>query len=242
MKQILQSFKTGETILEEVPAPVVSRGSVLIRTTFSLVSSGTERMLVEFGKSGLIAKAHQQPERVAQVLDKIKSDGLLPTLETVFNKLEQPLPLGYCNVGRVIATGEGVTEFAAGDRVASNGQHAEYVNIPKNLVARIPDNVTDEEAAFTVVGSIGLQGIRLCNPTFGETIVVTGLGLIGLLTARMLKANGCRVIGIDIDSDKCDLVGKSGMRAGRPPGAASPSSRRCTRARARSARGGRGAG
>lgn len=222
MKQILQSFKTGETILEEVPAPVVSHGSVLIRTTFSLVSSGTERMLVEFGKSGLIAKARQQPERVAQVLDKIKSDGLLPTLETVFNKLEQPLPLGYCNVGRVITTGEGVTEFAAGDRVASNGQHAEYVNVPKNLVARVPDNVTDEEAAFTVVGSIGLQGIRLCDPTFGETIVVTGLGLIGLLTARMLKANGCRVIGIDIDSDKCDLAEKSGIITVNPAAGTDP--------------------
>lgn len=211
MKQILQSFKTGETILEEVPAPIVSRGTVLIQTTRSLVSLGTERMLVEFGKSSLISKARQQPDKVKQVLDKIKAEGLLPTLEAVFNKLEQPLPLGYCNAGRVVAIGEGVSEFNIGDRVASNGQHAEYVNIPKNLVAKIPDNISDEEATFTVIGSIGLQGIRLCNPTFGETIVVTGLGLIGLLTAQMLLANGCQVIGIDIDPGKCALAEKWGV-------------------------------
>lgn len=211
MKQILQSFKTGDTTLEEVPAPIVSKGQVLIQTTRSLISQGTERMLVEFGKSNLISKARQQPDKVKQVLDKIKTEGILPTLEAVFNKLEQPLPLGYCNVGRVIGIGEGVTEFAIGDRVASNGQHAEVVNIPKNLVAKVPENVTDEEAAFTVIGSIGLQGIRLCNPTFGETIVVTGLGLIGLLTAQMLLANGCRVIGIDIDADKCALAKKWGV-------------------------------
>lgn len=211
MKQILQSFKTGETILEEVPAPIVSRGNVLIETTHSLVSLGTERMLVEFGKSSLISKARQQPDKVKQVLDKIKAEGLLPTLEAVYNKLEQPLPLGYCNVGKVIAIGDGVSEFNVGDRVASNGQHAEYVNIPKNLVAKIPENITNEEATFTVIGSIGLQGIRLCNPTFGETIVVTGLGLIGLLTAQMLLANGCRVVGIDIDSAKCALAEKWGI-------------------------------
>jgi predicted dehydrogenase/threonine dehydrogenase-like Zn-dependent dehydrogenase len=211
MKQILQSFKTGETALEEVPAPIVSQGNVLIQTSYSLVSLGTERMLVEFGKSSLISKALQQPERVKQVLDKIKSEGLLPTLEAVFSKLEQPLPLGYCNVGKVIAVGAGISEFAIGDRVASNGQHAEYVNVPQNLVAKIPVNVSDEEAAFTVIGSIGLQGVRLCNPTFGETIVVTGLGLIGLLTAQMLLANGCKVIGIDIDTEKCAIAEKWGV-------------------------------
>jgi len=208
MKQILQSFKTGATTLEEVPAPIVSKGQVLIQTTRSLVSLGTERMLVEFGKSNLISKARQQPDKVKMVLDKIKAEGLMPTLETVFNKLEQPLPLGYCNVGRVIDVGEGVSEFVIGDRVASNGQHAEFVNIPKNLVAKIPDNITDEEAAFTVIGSIGLQGIRLCNPTFGEIIVVIGLGLIGLLTSQMLLANGCKVIGVDIDKEKCALAEK----------------------------------
>lgn len=222
MKQILQSFKTGETTLEEVPAPIVSHGNILVQTSHSLVSLGTERMLVEFGKSSLVSKALQQPERVKQVLDKIKTEGLLPTLEAVFSKLEQPLPLGYCNVGKVIAVGEGITEFALGDRVASNGQHAEYVNVPQNLAVKIPNNVSYEEAAFTVIGSIGLQGIRLCNPTFGETIVVTGLGLIGLLTAQMLIANGCKVIGIDIDTEKCALAEKWGVITLNPATGADP--------------------
>lgn len=211
MKQIIQSFSTGNTILEEVPAPTLVRGQVLIQTTNSLVSLGTERMLVEFGKSNLLSKARQQPDKVKQVLDKIKTEGLLPTLEAVFNKLGEPLPLGYCNVGRVIAVGDGVSEFQVGDRVASNGQHAEIVSIPKNLVTKIPDNVSDQEATFTVIGSIGLQGIRLVNPTLGETIVVIGLGLIGLITAQLLMANGCRVIGLDFDENKLNLAKKWGV-------------------------------
>lgn len=211
MKQIIQSFKTGKTVLEDIPAPQIARGCVLIQTTRSLVSLGTERMLVEFGKSNLISKARQQPDKVKQVLDKIKSEGLLPTLEAVFNKLGEPLPLGYCNVGKVVGIGEGVSEFNIGDRVASNGPHAEYVNVPKNLVAHIPDNVSDEEATFTVVGAIGLQSIRLINPTLGETVVVIGLGLIGLLTAELLAANGCKVIGVDIDATKIELAKSKGI-------------------------------
>jgi len=218
MKQLLQSFKTGETWLEVVPAPNPKKGSVLIKTSCSLVSIGTERMLVEFGKSNLISKARQQPDKVRQVLEKIKAEGVVPTLEAVFNKLEQPLPLGYCNAGKIVAVGEGVSEFAVGDRVASNGPHAEFVSVPKNLVVKIPDNVSDEEAAFTVIGSIGLQGIRLCKPSFGETIVVTGLGLIGLMTSQMLLANGCKVIGIEIDPDKCALAEKLGVITINPVG------------------------
>lgn len=211
MKQIIQSFKTGETILEEIPAPQVKRGAVLIQTTRSLVSLGTEKMLVEFGKSNLISKARQQPDKVKQVLDKIKTEGLIPTLEAVFNKLEQPLPLGYCNVGKIIEVGEGVSEFKVGDRVVSNGNHAEFVCIPQNLAAHIPDSITDEEASFTVIGSIGLQGIRLLNPTLGETVVVVGLGLIGLITAQLLIANGCKVIGVDIDDTKLNLSRQWGI-------------------------------
>src|SRR5690606_38616928 len=205
MKQIIQSFKTGDTILEEVPAPQIAKGRELIQTSRSLVSLGTEKMLVEFGKSNLISKARQQPDKVKQVLDKIKTEGLKPTLDAVFNKLGEPLPLGYCNVGKVIAVGEGVSEFKVGDRVASNGKHAEFVNVPKNLVTHVPEDVSDDEAAFTVIGSIGLQGIRLLNPTLGETVVVVGLGLIGLITAQLLLANGCRVIGVDIDDNKLAL-------------------------------------
>ena len=206
MRQIIQDMKSGQTILEEVPVPQVKSGSVLIKTSCSLVSLGTERMLVEFGKASLIDKARQQPDKVKQVLDKIKTDGVQPTIEAVFNKLGHPLPLGYCNSGTVVAIGNGVTEFKVGDRVASNGQHAEYVCVPKNLVAKIPENVSDEEAAFTVIGSIGLQGIRLINPQLGETVVVIGLGLIGLIAAQLLQANGCRVIGIDFDEEKVQLA------------------------------------
>ncbi len=216
MRQIIQSFKTGATVLEEVPAPKAKRGCVLIQTTRSLVSIGTERMLVEFGKANMLQKAMQQPDRVKQVLGKIKTDGLKPTMQAVFNKLGQPLPLGYCNVGKVVAVGEGVHEFSIGDRVASNGPHAEYVCVPKNLCAHIPDNVSDDEAAFTVIGSIGLQGIRLCDPQLGETIVVTGLGLIGMITAELLVANGCKVIGIDLDAKKCEIAEKKGIIAVNP--------------------------
>lgn len=211
MKQIIQSFKTGETILEEVPAPIVKKGMVLIKTKYSLVSLGTERMLIEFGKSNLISKARQQPDKVKQVLSKIKTEGLLPTLEAVFNKLEQPIPLGYCNVGEVIEVGDGITDIKVGDRVASNGNHAEYVSVPYNLLVPIPQNVSYEEATFTVIGSIGLQGIRLLNPTLGETIVVTGLGLIGLITAQLLVANGCKVIGVDFDEGKLKLARQFGI-------------------------------
>lgn len=216
MKQIIQDLKKGDTILEEVPVPKVKNGTVLIKTTRSLVSLGTERMLVDFGKANFIDKARQQPDKVKMVLNKVKTDGLKPTMDAVFNKLGQPLPLGYCNVGEVVAVGKGVSEFQIGDRVASNGNHAEYVCIPKNLVAKIPDNVSDDEAAFTVIGAIGLQGIRLLNPTFGETIVVVGLGLIGLVTAELLLANGCNVIGFDFDSKKVALAKEKGIIAINP--------------------------
>jgi len=213
MKQLIQNLKTGQTSLEEIPAPLVKRGGVLIRTTHSLVSLGTEKMLVEFGKANLIDKARQQPDKVKMVLDKIRTEGLFPTLEAVFNKLDQPLPLGYCNAGVVVEVGEGVRGLAVGDRVVSNGPHAEFVSVPQHLVAKIPDNVAQEEAVFTVIASIGLQGIRLANPTLGETVVVYGLGLIGLLTVQLLRANGCRVIGIDIDDNKLRIAEQFGAIA-----------------------------
>ncbi len=204
MKQILQNLKTGQTELTEVPVPKSKSGYMLIRTSASLISAGTERMLINFGKAGWIDKARQQPEKVQQVLDKIRTDGLMLTLDAVRSKLDQPLPLGYCNVGK-IAEGP-----QSGKRVISNGPHAEYVCVPENLCAEIPDSVSDEEAAFTVVGAIGLQGVRLARPTLGESFVVTGLGLIGLLTVQILLANGCRVLGIDFDSAKCDLARQLG--------------------------------
>jgi len=213
MKQIIQDIKSGHTMLEEVPAPNVNPGSILIKTTRSLVSLGTEKMLVDFGKASYIQKARQQPDKVKMVLDKMRSDGILPTIESVFNKLGTPMPLGYCNVGIVEKVGEKVSNFSVGDRVVSNGNHAEFVCVPENLVAKIPDDVSDEEAVFTVIGSIGLQGIRLLKPTFGETIVVIGLGLIGLITAEILKANGCNVIGFDFDDKKVGIAKSKGISA-----------------------------
>lgn len=210
MKQVLQSLKTGATSVSDIPCPSVRRGQLLIQTSQTLVSAGTERMLVEFGKAGWIDKARQQPDKVRMVLDKIKTDGLLPTLEAVFNKLDQPIPLGYCNVGIVVATGNGVNGFASGDRVASNGKHAEMVSVPTNLCAKVPDSVSDEEAAFTVLGAIALQGIRLAQPTLGETVVVTGLGLIGLVCVQLLRAHGCRVLAIDSVKDRLDLAKQFG--------------------------------
>ncbi len=213
VKQIIQDIKDGRTILEDVPVPQIKSGHVLVKTLRSLVSLGTERMLVNFGKANFIEKARQQPDKVRQVLDKVRVDGIKPTFESVMNKLGQPLPLGYCNVGRVVGVGNGVTEFALGDRVASNGPHAEYVLVPVNLAARVPDTVSDDAAAFTVIGSIALQGIRLLNPAFGETVVVIGLGLIGLITAELLKANGCNVIGCDFDAHKVGLAQQKGVTA-----------------------------
>ena len=213
MKQLIQNLRTGETLLENIPVPQVRKGCVLIKTHRSLVSLGTEKMLVEFGKANFIEKARQQPDKIKQVFDKVKTDGLRPTVEAVFRKLSEPLPLGYCNVGEIIAVGEGVSEFKIGDRVASNGHHAEVVCVPKNLVVHIPENVSDEEATFTVVGAIALQGIRLANPTLGETVAVIGLGLIGQLTAKLLQANGCEVVAFDFDQSKIDIAVSKGIKA-----------------------------
>lgn len=211
MKQVIQDLKNGNTYLSEVPAPKVLPGQVLIQTTNSLVSLGTERMLVEFGKANYLEKARKQPDKVKMVMNKVKTDGLQSTIDSVKNKLNQPLPLGYCNVGRVIEIGAGVKSLKIGDRVASNGKHAEFVVVPENLTAKIPDNVTDEEASFTVISSIALQGIRLANPTFGEVFVVTGLGLIGLIASELLLANGCKVIGIDFDENKLQIAKNKGV-------------------------------
>ncbi|GAB3789774.1 bi-domain-containing oxidoreductase [Spirosoma horti] len=211
MKQLIQNLKTGETLLTDVPTPQVQPGQVLIQTRRSLVSLGTERMLVEFGKASLLEKVRQQPDKVKQVVEKIQSDGLRPTIEAVIRKLNQPLPLGYCNVGTVLAVGDGVIDLRVGDRVASNGYHAEVVCVPRNLVALIPDAVSDDEATFTVVGAISLNSIRLLAPSAGETVVVIGLGLLGLLTAELLRLSGCQVIGVEIDEVKCRLAATRGI-------------------------------
>lgn len=206
MKQVLQNLGSGETVVAEVPVPNINPGSVLISTTNSLISSGTERMLINFGKSSLLEKAKSQPERVLQVIDKIKTDGFFSTLEAVKSKLDTPIPLGYCNVGIIKEIGPDVSDFKVGDRVISNGSHSEYVTVPTKLVAKIPDCVSNEEAAFVIPASIGLQGVRLATPTLGEYFVVFGVGLIGLLTVQILIAHGCKVLAIDFDDAKLKIA------------------------------------
>lgn len=216
MKQLLQSLSDGKTEVLECPAPKVTRGNLLMDTTVSLISTGTERMVVDFGKSSMIQKARQQPDKVKQVLEKVQTDGLMTTVDAVRSKLGQPIPLGYSNVGRVCGVGAGIEGYQLGDRVVSNGSHADVVRVPKNLCAKIPDGVSDDAASFTVVGSIGLQGIRLAEPTLGECFVVTGVGLIGLMTVQMLRAQGCRVLAIDFDPTKLALAEKFGAEVCNP--------------------------
>ena len=216
MHQIVQHMGRGLTEIVEAPAPSLQNGSLIIASTVTLISAGTERMLVDFGKANLVDKALQQPERVKMVLAKVRTDGLAATVGAVQSKLAQPVPLGYCNVGRVEVVGGGVDGFKPGDRVVSNGSHADVVRVPKNLCARIPDAVDDDSAAFVVVASIGLQGIRLAEPTLGEAFVVTGAGLIGLLTVQLLRAQGCRVLAIDFDETKLELARQFGAETCNP--------------------------
>lgn len=211
MKQVLQDLRGGETLVVETPAPLCRPGCLRIGSTVSLVSAGTERTLVDFARGSLIAKARQQPQRVREVLQKARTDGVAATLEAVRSKLDQPMTMGYCNVGRVLEVGAGVGGFRVGDRVVSNGAHAEVVVAPANLCARIDEAVDDEAAAFAVLGAIALQGVRLAEPTLGEAFVVTGLGLVGLLAVQMLLASGCRVLGIDTDPARLALA--SGLGA-----------------------------
>ncbi len=206
MKQLLQDLSNGQTYVIEAPSPNPSAGTLLINTKTSLISAGTERMVVDFGKANLLDKARQQPDKVKVVLEKVKTDGLMTTVDAVRSKLSQPIPLGYSNVGVVAEVGTGVEGFKSGDRVVSNGRHADVVRVPRNLCARIPDSINDDTAAFTIVASIGLQGIRLAKPTLGECFVVIGVGLIGLLTVQLLRAQGCRVLAMDIDDNKLALA------------------------------------
>jgi predicted dehydrogenase/threonine dehydrogenase-like Zn-dependent dehydrogenase len=213
MKQVLQRLDSGLTELIDVPVPGVSGHYLLVETKATLVSAGTERMLVEFGRSNLIQKARSQPDKVIQLVDKIRTDGLSPTVQAVRAKLGEPIPLGYCQAGIVVSAGANVKSCDVGSRVVTNGPHAEYVRVPQTLAARIPDNVSFEAAAFAPVAAIALQGIRIAAPTLGETVVVIGLGLIGLLAVQLLRANGCRVIGIDQDHTRLSLAESFGATA-----------------------------
>ena len=214
MKQLIQSFKTGELGLFNVPAPICDKNGALVKTNVSLVSAGTEKMLVDFAKKSMLAKAKDRPDLVKQVLDKMKKEGVKNTLEKVFTKLDTPIPLGYSLAGTVVQVGENLSGLNVGDRVACGGagyaNHAEINYVPKNLMVKIPNKVDDIDASFVTVGAIALQGIRQTAPLIGEKVAVIGLGLIGQLTVQLLKANGCKVIGSDIDQDKLNLAKKIG--------------------------------
>ena len=217
MIHVLQSLRTGETEIADVPVPRASANSLVVESRASLISPGTERMLVEFGRAGWLEKARSQPDKVGQVLAKMRTEGVGATFDAVRAKLDAPISPGYCQAGVVREIGRNVKGFAPGDRVVTNGPHAEYVRVTQTLAARIPDSVSFEAAAFTPLAAIGLQGLRLAQPTLGETVVVYGLGAIGQLAVQLAIAAGCRVIGIDRSAERCELAenfGATSLRAG----------------------------
>ncbi len=210
MKQVEQNYRTGDLKVVDVPSPRGSSGSLVVATRISLISAGTEKQLMELAKASLAGKAMARPDLVRRVLRNVRREGIRPTVEKVFAKLDTPIPLGYSLAGRVIEVGRGVQGHAVGDRVACAGagfaNHAEFNTVPKRLTVAIPDGVDDEEASFVTLGAIALQGLRLAAPTLGERVVVMGLGLIGLLTVQLLKANGCRVLGFDPNESRVAMA------------------------------------
>ena len=222
MKQVEQNYRTGALNVSDVPAPRAPSGGLLVATKVSLISSGTEKQLMDLAKASLAGKAMARPDLVRQTLRKVRSDGLRPTVEKVFAKLDTPIPLGYSLAGEVVEIGRRVSGYAVGDRVACAGaglaNHAEFNAVPKNLTVRIPDGVSDEEASFVTLGAIALQGVRQAAPTLGERVVVMGLGLIGLLTVQLLKANGCQVLGFDPNPERVRLAEAMGVDIARSDG------------------------
>jgi threonine dehydrogenase-like Zn-dependent dehydrogenase len=216
MKQIVQSLKDGKLNLKEVPRPSARPGAVLIANAFSLISAGTEKMAMDLAQKSLLGKARERPDQVRRVLEKVKNEGLLNTMAQVRAKLDDPMTMGYSSAGVVLACGPGVEEFKPGDRVASNGPHAEVVCVPKHLCAKVPEGLPLDRAAFTVLGAVALQGVRLARLEIGSTALVVGLGLIGQLTVALLKASGVRVIGTDLEEGKCALALPMGASVARP--------------------------
>lgn len=217
MKQLLQNIRSGETLVAEVPIPTPQAGEALVKTAASVVSAGTERMLVEFAEKSLLGKARSRPDLVRQVLDKARREGVLTTLEATFNRLDQPMPLGYSSSGQIIALGEGMSGFRVGQRVACAGGgyavHAEYASVPRSLLTPLPEEVDFDSAAFTTLGAIALHGFRLCEVQLGERLAVIGLGLLGLLAVQVARAAGCQVVGIDLDPGRVELANQLGAHA-----------------------------
>ena len=216
MLQVVQDISSGKTTVRQLPDPIAPAGHVVVANAASLVSAGTERYVVELARKSLLAKARARPDHVRRVLQKIKAEGLLPTARQVLAKLDEPMPLGYSSAGIVLECGRGVQDLKPGDRVATAGPHAGVVAIGRNLCAKIPDAVTFEQAAYTSVASIGLEGVRLARATLGERVLVIGLGLIGQICVALLKAQGCQVFGTDVDPAKLELARTFGADAVAP--------------------------
>lgn len=216
MKQIVQSVRSGQLSVLDLPDPLARPGEVLIANLASVISAGTEKSVIDLASKSLIGKALDRPDQVRRVIQKVRSEGFWDTFRQVREKLDEPMPMGYSSAGVVVACGEGVQQFQVGDRVASNGPHASIVSVPVHLCARLPDGVPFEQGAFAVIGSIPMQGIRLAKISIGETVLVIGLGLIGQLAVMLLRAAGCRVIGTDLDASKCELALKAGAAVARP--------------------------
>src|SRR5512134_3235606 len=227
MKQLLQNIKTGKSTVEDVPVPTPREGQALVKVAASLVSAGTERMVVEFAEKSLVGKARSRPDLVRQVLDKARREGLLNTAQAAFNRLDQPMALGYSSAGTIVALGKNMWGFKIGQRVACAGGgfavHAEYNVVPRNLLTALPKNVDFESAAFTTLGAIALHGYRLAEPQIGENVAVIGLGLLGLLTIQIASAAGCNVLGIDLDPKRIKLASSLGLEAVTRPQAESKS-------------------
>lgn len=217
MKQLIQNIKNGKTTIEDVPVPTPRDGQALVKISASLVSAGTERMVVEFAEKSLVGKARSRPDLVKQVLDKAKREGITPTLQAALNRLDQPMALGYASAGTIVALGKNMLGFKVGQRVACAGfgfaTHAEYNVVPKNLLTPLPKNVDFESAAFTTLGAIALHGFRLAQTQLGENVAVIGLGLLGLLTTQIANAAGCNVLGIDVDPERVKLASSLGLQA-----------------------------
>ncbi|MGE3317425.1 MAG: bi-domain-containing oxidoreductase, partial [Planctomycetaceae bacterium] len=216
MHQVLQNVRSGKLEVRDIPAPMVCDGEVLIANRVSIISAGTEKMVLDLSRKSLLGKARERPDHVKRVLEKLRNEGIRQTLQQVREKLDSPMPMGYSSAGVVLACGRGVQEFKPGDRVASNGAHAEIVSVPKLLCGLVPENVPFDQAAFGVLGAIAMQGVRLAKVSLGETAFVIGLGLVGQLTVGLLNASGCRVIGVDPDGSKCELARKMGAEVARP--------------------------
>jgi predicted dehydrogenase/threonine dehydrogenase-like Zn-dependent dehydrogenase len=217
MKQLLQNMKDGKTTVEEVPVPTARDGFALVKVAASLVSAGTERMVVEFAEKNLVGKARSRPDLVKQVMDKARREGVVPTVQAAFNRLDQPMALGYSSAGTIVALGKNMQSFKVGQRVACAGGgyavHAEYNVVPRNLLTPLPKNVDFELAAFTTLGAIAMHGFRLAEAQIGENVAVIGLGLLGLLAIQIASAAGCNVLGIDIDPKRVALASSLGIQS-----------------------------